>query len=70
MSEEPELLLHPAEQIEMTRMDRELILAMSKAIVSIASEQQAPGFGFKYAAELAEVQNRYRQRFFPETIEP
>lgn len=52
------------------RQDRELLLAMSKAIVAIAQEQEAPGFGLKYASELAAEQLKYREQFFPETIEP
>jgi len=48
--------------------DRRLILAMSKAIVSISQEQQAPSLA--PAAELAQEQYKYRQKFFPETIEP
>ena len=49
--------------------DRRLILAMSKAIVALAQEQRAPGFGFKYAGELAEEQRKFRQTFFPETLD-
>lgn len=66
MSEEPELHPHPAEQVEMTSMDRELILDMSKVLVAMSTGNNAK----KWGGDLAMTQFRYRQKFFPETIEP
>lgn len=65
MSEEPELHPHPA-TAPFGMRDRDLLLAMSKSIVAIGQQNNAS----KWAAELAMEQYKYRQRFFPETIEP
>jgi len=43
-----------------------MILAMSKAIVAIGADKNADEWSFELALE----QFRYRQKFFPDTIEP
>ena len=74
MSEEPEeitfgesdLILHPADTSRMTQMDRELMLDMSKVLVALGTKTETS----KWAGNLALTQYKYRQQFFPETIEP
>ena len=56
---------HPADA-PYGRQDRELLLAMSKAIVAIGQQTNAS----KWSGDLAVEQFKYRQQFFPETIEP
>lgn len=65
-TEEPELVLHPSDCVEMTRMDRELMLDMSKVLVALGTRTNES----KWACDLALTQFKYRQQFFPETIDP
>ena len=66
MSEEPELVLHPSTLACVHCMDREMLLAMSKVLVAMTTNNNAK----KYGGDLALTQYKYRQEFFPETIEP
>jgi len=62
---DPELYVDPA-QMPFDKADRELLLAMSKVLVAISQDTNAK----KWGGDLAIEQFKYRQKFFPETIEP